>query len=129
MGEKRTKWDSISGIAALINVFSLTCFAPGNFLLGGRALNREDIFQFGLDVLEGCWHTYKVTPNGISPERTLFPGKTVFLTRGWSWQSNDTVDKPYGHRSYTEWENYGIWTVDGEYYLRPGPNPAIYKLI
>jgi hypothetical protein len=31
-------------------------------------LERDDIFQFGLDTLEGCWHAYNVTPTGISPE-------------------------------------------------------------
>jgi len=51
---------------------SLTCFAPGNFLLGSRALNRDDIFQFGLDVLEGCWHAYNATPTGIAPEGVIF---------------------------------------------------------
>jgi hypothetical protein len=47
---------------------SLTCFAPGNFLLGGRVLERDDIFEFGLQTMEGCWHAYNVTPTGISPE-------------------------------------------------------------
>lgn len=50
---------------------SLTCFAPGNFMLGARVLKRDDIFQFGLDVLEGCWHSYNATPTGISAERTF----------------------------------------------------------
>ena len=39
-------------------------------MLGARALQRDDIFQFGLDLLEGCWHAYNVTPTGISAERT-----------------------------------------------------------
>jgi hypothetical protein len=47
---------------------SLTCFAPGNFLLGGRALGREDIFTYGLEILEGCWRAYNATPTGIAPE-------------------------------------------------------------
>ena len=51
---------------------SLTCFAPGNFLLGSRALNRPDIFQFGLDIMDGCWHAYNATPTGIAPESVLF---------------------------------------------------------
>jgi hypothetical protein len=38
-------------------------------MLGGRALGREDIFQFGLDLMEGCWHAYNATPSGIAPER------------------------------------------------------------
>ena len=39
-------------------------------MLGARVLKRNDIFQFGLDILEGCWHSYNVTPTGISAERT-----------------------------------------------------------
>jgi mannosyl-oligosaccharide alpha-1,2-mannosidase len=50
---------------------SSTCFAPGNFLLGGRVLKRDDIFQFGLDVLEGCWYSSNVTSVGIGPESTI----------------------------------------------------------
>ena len=61
------RWDSI--LNSNDSDHSLTCFAPGNFLLGARALKRDDIFQFGLDILEGCWHSYNVTPTGISPER------------------------------------------------------------
>jgi mannosyl-oligosaccharide alpha-1,2-mannosidase len=38
-------------------------------MLGGRALGRGDIFQFGLEIMEGCWHAYNTTPSGISPER------------------------------------------------------------
>ena len=37
-------------------------------MLGARALNRTDIFDFGLELLEGCWHMYNSTPTGISPE-------------------------------------------------------------
>jgi len=84
----------------------LTCFAPGNFLLGARALDRKDIFQFGLDILEGCWHAYNVTPTGICPER-------------WRWKSNDTFDEPFSATARSEWEQYGLWSTDGEYLLRP----------
>lgn len=72
------KWDSIPSDIKFLTCVSLTCFAPGNFLLGARAVNRDDIFQFGLDLLEGCWHAYNVTPTGISPERTII--HTLLLT-------------------------------------------------
>jgi len=45
-------------------------------MLGGRALNRSDIFEFGLELLEGCWHMYNVTPTGISPEGDPLPPPT-----------------------------------------------------
>jgi len=55
--------------SSLIVLTSLTCFAPGNFMLGARAIGRNDIFKFGLDILEGCWHSYDASPTGIAPER------------------------------------------------------------
>jgi len=37
-------------------------------MLGGRALGREDIFTYGLEILEGCWRAYNATRTGIAPE-------------------------------------------------------------
>lgn len=62
------RWDSNFPLVSSTNLVSLTCFAPGNILLGARMLKREDIFRFGLDLMEGCWHSYNATPTGISPE-------------------------------------------------------------
>lgn len=88
-------------------------------MLGGRALSRPDIFQFGLDVLEGCWHAYNVTATGVGPERTTPSQK--FLRQVWQWKSNDTDDQPYTQISRQELEKYGIWSIERGYYLRPGP--------
>ena len=59
--------------------------------MGGRALGRDDIFQFGLDVLEACWHAYNATPTGIAPESI-----SSFYTSDldWGWESNDTAQEP-----------------------------------
>ena|SRR5579871_2769202 len=90
-------------------------------MLGGRALGREDIFQFGLDLLEGCWHTYTVTPTGISPERTA---SFNVANKVWKWKSNDTSDEPYTQISRQQWEDYGFWSASREYFLRPGQSPS-----
>lgn len=46
----------------------LTCFAGGNFLLGGSVLGRQDYIDFGLALVDGCHDTYNSTLTGIGPE-------------------------------------------------------------
>ncbi|UZJ53082.1 hypothetical protein CBS101457_002402 [Exobasidium rhododendri] len=50
----------------------LGCFAPGNWILGGKMLNNDDIFQYGLELAAGCIHTYTSTVTGIGPESFAF---------------------------------------------------------
>ena len=118
--DRRKKNEMGQYYAFLILLMSLTCFAPGNFLLGARALERDDIFQFGLDILEGCWHTYNVTPTGIGPEGTL-PQSNIDLV--WQWMSNDASDQPGTQMAREEWEKYGFWSIKRDYFLRPGVQP------
>jgi hypothetical protein len=66
-GEK-TNWMEQCAVYLFLADPSLTCFAPGNFMLGGRALGRADVFTYGLEILEGCWRAYNATPTGIAPE-------------------------------------------------------------
>jgi mannosyl-oligosaccharide alpha-1,2-mannosidase len=74
MAQRQIGWNSLLQVVDIAE-HSLTCFAPGNFLLGGRALNREDIFTYGLDILEGCWRAYNATPAGIAPEGLKYVGR------------------------------------------------------
>jgi len=97
---------------------SLTCFAPGNFLLGGRVLGRQDIFDYGLEVLEGCWHGYNATPAGIAPEG--FPSLHLVLTSEWQWKSDDTADSPPDSTTAEEQDQMGFWTANTNYLGRPG---------
>ncbi|KAM5464482.1 hypothetical protein MauCBS54593_006997 [Microsporum audouinii] len=46
----------------------LACFAGGNFILGGRELNRPDFIKFGLQLTDGCHKTYIDTLTKIGPE-------------------------------------------------------------
>ncbi|RPA87570.1 seven-hairpin glycosidase [Ascobolus immersus RN42] len=46
----------------------LACFAAGNFLLGGRFLGKPEIIKLGLDIVDGCHHTYAMTTTRIGPE-------------------------------------------------------------
>ncbi len=46
----------------------LACFAPGNFILGGKVLGRQDYIDFGLKLVDGCHDTYASTTSHIGPE-------------------------------------------------------------
>jgi len=92
-------------------------------MLGGRALGRDDIFQFGLEVLEGCWHAYSVSPTGISPERISFTISANNIV--WKWKSDDTSDEPQTGAARTQWYDYGLWSTSREYLLRPGLPPLM----
>jgi mannosyl-oligosaccharide alpha-1,2-mannosidase len=88
----------------------LACFAPGNLLLGGRHLNRRDLIVLGQALLEGCRHSYSATPTAIGPE-------------SWSWvpappYRNGTF-APRTQRQFAEHAEYGFWTSNPQYKLRP----------
>ena len=107
---------------------SLTCFAPGNFLLGGKALNRDDIFQFGLNTVAGCHHAYNVTPAGIAPERQ-FACNCNLTSVDWAWQSSDTITEFPSINASAQWNSDALWAIDSDYYLRPGLITLFSKLL
>lgn len=52
----------------------LACYMAGNWIMGGKLLNNDTIFQIGLDLNEGCWNTYASTATGIGPETFAWVG-------------------------------------------------------
>jgi len=86
----------------------LTCFDGGNFILGGEALGRQDIIDFGLALVDGCHDTYISTVTGIGPE--------VF-----SW---NTTNMPANQTAF--YQKSGFWIVDGYYDLRPEVIESFY---
>jgi mannosyl-oligosaccharide alpha-1,2-mannosidase len=88
----------------------LACFAPGNLMLGGRHFNRKDLIVLGQALLEGCRHSYTMTPSRIGPE-------------SWSWKPaapyRSGTFMPTTERQLQEQSEYGLWTVDPSYRLRP----------
>jgi len=104
---------------ALLSHKSLTCFAPGNFLLGGTVLQNETVVEFGLRLLEGCWHVYAVSPSGIGPESTSSLRFSANIL-AWRWKSHDLNDHPKADNDRVEWTKLGFWSTNKEYYLRPG---------
>lgn len=50
----------------------LGCFAGGNWILGGKLLDNDGIFQYGLALTDGCAKTYTSSVTGIGPELFVF---------------------------------------------------------
>lgn len=44
-----------------------SCFAGGNFLLGGALLDMPQLTSLGIDVVDGCHQTYNTTATGLGP--------------------------------------------------------------
>jgi len=79
----------------------LTCFDGGNFLLGGKVLNRQDYIDFGLALVNGCHDTYISTLTGIGPE-------------AFSW---NTTTLPADQAAF--YAKSGFWIENGQYITRP----------
>jgi mannosyl-oligosaccharide alpha-1,2-mannosidase len=93
----------------------LTCFDGGNILLGAQVLyesihiprisgkwtagDLEEVYHFGLDLVEGCRYVYSHTSTGIGPDY-------------FSWNEKDQINKQPPHFSIPE-------AVDKQYGLRP----------
>jgi len=84
----------------------LGCFAPGNWILGGKLLGSDGVFQYGLALAAGCINTYTSSVTGIGPESFVF--KT---TSGGTNQV--TIDDP----AFYEKNGFNYGSVD--YVLRP----------
>jgi mannosyl-oligosaccharide alpha-1,2-mannosidase len=101
------KWD---GPWFLNEMSHLACFAPGNLLLGGRHLQRNDLVVLGQALLEGCRHAYSASPTGLGPE--LFSWIPAVGARG-------GIFEPKSSRQESELSKYGYWVADSRYKLRP----------
>ncbi|KAG0632684.1 glycoside hydrolase [Tuber brumale] len=88
----------------------LTCFAGGNFILGGKYLGRKDFVQFGLDIVDGCHETYVSTITRIGPE-------------SFAWTPADKRIVPVLHPEHEgqreQKSNAGFWVTNARYLLRP----------
>jgi mannosyl-oligosaccharide alpha-1,2-mannosidase len=89
----------------------LACFAPGNVLLGGRYLGREDLVALGLGLLDGCHHAYDSTPLKIGPEVFSFMPSNA-STKSYTYG-------PSGEKEREQLEKYGFWVANPAYKLRP----------
>lgn len=87
----------------------LACFAAGNFLLGGKILDRPDITKLGLDIVDTCHHTYISSTVGVGPESFCWIPES---------KAQD-ADLPRWGDHREQLENSGFWISDARYMLRP----------
>jgi mannosyl-oligosaccharide alpha-1,2-mannosidase len=86
----------------------LACFDGGSYLLGGTVLNRKDLIDFGLKLVDGCADTYHQTLTGIGPE-------------SFSWDPNSV---PADQKEF--YERAGFYIQSGAYILRPEVIESFY---
>ncbi len=84
----------------------LGCFAGGTWILGGKLLDNDDTFKYGLDLAKSCGETYRRTITGIGPESFVFAinngstnGVTIsdpagFKERGFDYDSTAYIHRP-----------------------------------
>ncbi|KAI9876101.1 MAG: maturation of Asn-linked oligosaccharides protein [Pleopsidium flavum] len=90
-----------TGTTLIFECQHLTCFDGGNFLLGGKVLNRQDYIDFGLALVNGCHDTYISTVTGIGPET-------------FSW---NTTTLPADQAAF--YATSGFWIENSQYITRP----------
>ncbi|OJJ45633.1 hypothetical protein ASPZODRAFT_69265 [Penicilliopsis zonata CBS 506.65] len=86
----------------------LTCFDGGSFLLGGSILERQDLIDYGLQLVDSCYDTYNETATGIGPEQ-------------FSW---DSASVPSAQQAF--YQRAGFYIQSGYYILRPEVIESIY---
>ncbi|KAK4459283.1 glycoside hydrolase [Cladorrhinum samala] len=89
----------------------LACFAGGNFILGGLTLSEPAYTQFGLDLVNGCYATYKNTATGIGPE--------IFQWQDSRTPLNSTNNPAPPADQVKFYSGAGFWVSNGGYVLRP----------
>lgn len=105
----------------------LACFAAGNFLLGGRFLARPEIIKLGLDIVDGCHHTYAMTATQIGPEYYHWVPEGSAGTVNAKSNSNlkNGVDPkpaaipPANDGQKQQLADWGFWITNAKWMLRP----------
>ncbi|KAL4079415.1 glycoside hydrolase family 47 protein [Scleroderma citrinum] len=87
----------------------LACFYGGNWILGGKLTNNDNIVSMGLNLTDACWNTYASTATGIGPERFAY----ISSDGGYTSSSPPNADQTafYNKR--------GFYITDARYLLRP----------
>ncbi|KIM65092.1 glycoside hydrolase family 47 protein [Scleroderma citrinum Foug A] len=87
----------------------LACFYGGNWILGGKMTNNEDIVNIGLSLTDACWNTYASTATGIGPEGFAFTSSDGGYTGGSPPNANQTAF----------YAQHGFYITGADYILRP----------
>ena len=79
----------------------LACFDGGNFILGGTVLGRQDVTNFGLQLVAACHNTYNSTTTKIGPEQFSWDASSVPANQTDFYNAN------------------GFYIISADYVLRP----------
>lgn len=93
-----------------------TCFAGGNFLLGGAYLNRQDFIDLGLAVTDSCHALFNSTTSGLNP-----------LSYGWYGPDNMAAEPQYNGNGSTATAAREYFDKHG-YFIRLDAWGALYTL-
>ncbi|CAO1632351.1 unnamed protein product [Parajaminaea phylloscopi] len=109
----------------------LECFHGGNWMLGGKLLQNDAIFQHGLALTEACINTYTSSATGIGPESFVYAAadgstngvsitnKDFYQANGFDYETPSYVLRPevlesvfYAYRftGDKKWQN-AAWTA------------------
>ncbi|KAF2770472.1 seven-hairpin glycosidase [Teratosphaeria nubilosa] len=98
---------------------SFTCFAGGNFLLGGKLLDMPALVDLGIAVTDGCHQTYNTTLTGLGPT-------------GWGWYNSSNLaynpadDNDVAGRKWAEKYGYFIASGDEAWEFRPEALESVF---
>ncbi|EIW74556.1 glycoside hydrolase family 47 protein [Coniophora puteana RWD-64-598 SS2] len=88
----------------------LACFHGGNWILGGKLLNNDTIVNYGLELVDACFNTYRSTTTGIGPESFAYISSDGNYTG-----SSDPITS-----NQTDFYNEnGFYITNAAYYQRP----------
>ncbi|KAH7391461.1 mannosyl-oligosaccharide 1,2-alpha-mannosidase IC [Cadophora sp. MPI-SDFR-AT-0126] len=87
-----------------------TCFAGGNFLLGGAYLGRQDIIDAGIALTDSCHQAYNTTLTGLGP-----------LIVAW-YNENNTAHNP----AYNKNKGLRAYAAKNGYFIPPEGYSAVY---
>ncbi|KAG0376754.1 maturation of Asn-linked oligosaccharides protein [Mortierella sp. AD032] len=83
------------------------CFAGGDWIVGGRLLVNETIFDIGQQLTAACLNIYSSTATGLGPEEVAFDSSDGSNTGG----PSPTADEFY--------QQHGFYITKGDFILRP----------
>jgi len=87
----------------------LACYYGGNWILGGKLLNNDTIFNIGLQLTDACWNTYASTATGIGPETFAYISS----------DGNYTGGDPITPEEQAFYNQHGFYITGSDYIQRP----------
>lgn len=108
----------------------LACFDGGNILLGAQVMyesihspraygkwstnDLDDIYHFGLDLVEGCHYVYSHTATGIGPDFFSWRGSDTINLKTPYFSTPEPLDKAYGLRPEVIESYYYAFRLTGD---------------